>query len=61
MQYRSKKAIDNAHDKINSFIKNGKNVVRPLQRELRNIMWEHCGVVRSEDRLNTGINKIINL
>jgi len=61
MQYRSKKAIDNAHDKINSFIKNGKNVVRPLQRELRNIMWEHCGVVRSEDRLNTGINKINNL
>jgi len=61
MQYRSKKAIDNAHDKINSFIKNGKNVVRPLQRELRNIMWEHCGVVRAEDRLNIGINKIDNL
>jgi len=61
MQYRSKKAIDNAHDKINSFIKNGKNVVRPLQRELRNIMWEHCGVVRAEDRLNIGIDKIDNL
>ena len=61
IQYRSKKAIDNAHDKINSFIKNGKNVVRPLQRELRNIMWEHCGVVRAEDRLNTGIDKINNL
>ncbi len=58
IQYRSKKVIDCAHDKINAFIKNGDTVVRPLQRELRNIMWEHCGVVRSEERLQTGMEKL---
>ena len=58
VQYRSKKVIKEAHDKIDSFIKNGTNVARPLQRELRNIMWENCGVVRDEQKLNEGLNKI---
>ena len=58
VQYRSKKVIKEAHDKIDSFIKNGTNVARPLQRELRNIMWENCGVVRNEQKLNEGLNKI---
>ena len=61
IQYRSKKIIDQAHDKIDSLIKNGENVVRPLQRELRNIMWESCGVVRSEKRLQNGVEKINQL
>ena len=46
IQYRSKECINLAHDKINSFIKSGSQMARPLQRELRNIMWEYCGVVR---------------
>ena len=58
IQYRSRDVIRKAHEKIDSFIKNGTNVARPLQRELRNIMWENCGVVRDEKRLNNGLNKI---
>ena len=58
VQYRSRDVIRKAHEKIDSFIKNGTNVARPLQRELRNIMWENCGVVRDEKRLNKGLNKI---
>ena len=58
IQYRSRDVIKKAHEKINSFIKNGTNVARPLQRELRNIMWENCGVVRDEERLNKGLKKI---
>jgi succinate dehydrogenase / fumarate reductase flavoprotein subunit len=61
IQYRSIKVIDEAHAKIDSFIKNGEQVVRPLQRDLRNIMWEHCGVVRSEKKLDAGLNKIEKL
>lgn len=61
VQYRSRQVIQNAHDKIDSFIKNGDKVARPLQRELRNIMWEHCGVVRNEEQLKQGLSKLDEL
>ena len=57
-QQRSSDVVRNAHEKIDSFIKNGSQVARPLQRELRNIMWENCGVVRSEEKLKEGLQKI---
>lgn len=61
VQYRSRKVIQKAHDKIDSLIKNGSELARPLQRELRNIMWEHCGVVRNEEQLKEGLVKIEKL
>ncbi|MEM8862384.1 MAG: hypothetical protein AAGD96_29045 [Chloroflexota bacterium] len=33
-------------------------MARPLQRSLRNIMWLHCGVVRTEDGLFTGLDEL---
>ena len=61
VQYRSKECINLAHDKINSFIKSGSQMARPLQRELRNIMWEYCGVVRDGSGLKEGLEKIDSL
>jgi succinate dehydrogenase / fumarate reductase flavoprotein subunit len=61
IQQRSRQVIRDAHEKIDSFIKNGTEVARPLQRELRNIMWENCGVVRSGERLKEGLEKINKL
>jgi succinate dehydrogenase / fumarate reductase flavoprotein subunit len=61
VQYRSRDVIQKAHDKIDSFLKNGSEVARPLQRELRNIMWAHCGVVRSGEKLQQGLQKIDEL
>ncbi|NQX86617.1 MAG: FAD-dependent oxidoreductase [Flavobacteriaceae bacterium] len=58
IQQRSRQVIRDAHAKIDSFIKNGNEVARPLQRALRNIMWEHCGVIRNEDSLKAGLEKI---
>lgn len=58
---RSRKTIQLANEKIDSFIKNGDHVVRPLQRDLRNIMWECCGVVRNEDKLKQGLLQIADL
>ena len=43
---------------VNKFIKNGNELVRPLQYELRQIMWENCGVIKSKDLLNNGLEKI---
>ena len=61
LQQRSRQVIRDAHEKIDSFIKNGSEVARPLQRELRNIMWECCGVVRSGEKLQEGLDKLNNL
>ncbi|MEM9136755.1 MAG: FAD-binding protein [Cyanobacteria bacterium P01_F01_bin.42] len=58
---RSKSAIAAAHDKIDGFIKKGSELARPLQRSLRNIMWEHCGVVRDQEKLKTGLDKLNDL
>ncbi|MEO0776702.1 MAG: FAD-dependent oxidoreductase [Bacteroidota bacterium] len=58
VQYRSREVIKKAHDKIDSFVRTGSEVARPLQRKLRNIMWENCGVVRSEALAREGLEKI---
>ncbi len=58
---RSKKIIEKAHENLNSSIKNGSEVARPLQRALRNIMWENGGVVKNEKKLKEGLKKIEDL
>ena len=58
---RSKKIIEKAHENLNSSIKNGSEVARPLQRTLRNIMWENGGVVKNEEKLKEGLKKIEDL
>ncbi len=45
-QLRSKPVIDEAHADLDSLIHNGTELSRALQRAVRNVMWEHCGVVR---------------
>ena len=57
-QERATKVIDLAHENINKFIKDGNELVRPLQHKLRQIMWENCGVIKSKDLLNNGLEKI---
>ena len=61
IQYRSRAVIKKAHDKIDSLIKNGNEVARPLQRELRNVMWQNCGVVRDKKKLFKGLDEVNSL
>ena len=61
IQQRSRKVINQAHEKIDKLIKEGNYVVRPLQRKLRDIMWEYCGVVRSEKTLFSGLEELKEL
>jgi succinate dehydrogenase / fumarate reductase flavoprotein subunit len=58
---RSPDAIQQANAEIAVMIKPGDELVRPLQRALRNTMWEYCGVVRSQERLAKGQEKIDEL
>ena len=60
-QHRSRLAIDKAHVDLDSLLQDGDEMARPLQRAVRDIMWEHCGVVRNEDRLVSGLDKLLAL
>jgi succinate dehydrogenase / fumarate reductase flavoprotein subunit len=58
VQRRSKKAVMGAEDELQGLIKPGSELARPLQRALRDLMWEHCGVVRDETRMREGLHKL---
>src|ERR1700674_5880186 len=59
VQRRSEKAVQDAEDELQSLIKPGSELARPLQRALRNLMWEHCGVVRHEARMRVGLRNLL--
>jgi succinate dehydrogenase / fumarate reductase flavoprotein subunit len=60
-QLRSKRAIGAAHEELDRLTQGGDEIARPLQRAVRDAMWEHCGVVRNEERLAAGLKKLLEL
>lgn len=55
---RARRAIENAVDELDSFVRPGTEFARPLQRALRDAMWEHAGVVRSEAGVERGLETV---
>ena len=60
-QLRSNEKIALAHENIDKFIKKGDELVRPIQYELRQLMWKYCGVVKNKSLLLEGIKEIENI
>jgi succinate dehydrogenase / fumarate reductase flavoprotein subunit len=60
-QVRSKAAVAAAHDDLNSLLHEGDELARPLQRTLRDAMWEYAGVMRTQERLRQGLAKVAEL
>ena len=60
-QQRSKKCIQKANENISSKLRNGNELIIPMQHNLRNIMWEYCGVVKNEEKLKKGLLKLKHL
>lgn len=59
---RSRAAIADARSEMQALLSgNGEESPRLLQRELRNLMTEHAGVVRSESGLREGLAKLTAL
>ncbi len=52
---RSSDTVRGAIDELTSFVKPGPELPRQLQRRLRNLMWERCGVVRNEEGLTEAL------
>jgi len=61
VQRRSRRATDAAGRDLDQFIKPGEELARLLQRTLRDLMWESCGVVRDEAKLLDGLKKLEDL
>ena len=57
-QLRSKPVVDEAHADLDSLIHNGTELSRALQRAVRNVMWERCGVVREASDLEQALGML---
>jgi len=55
---RSRRAIDDGLAELDELTRPGPELARPLQRRLRDLMWERCGVVRDEQGLRRGLAEI---
>ncbi len=55
---RSRRAIDEGLDDLDALTRPGSELARPLQRRLRDVMWERCGVVRDESGLRAGLSEL---
>jgi succinate dehydrogenase / fumarate reductase, flavoprotein subunit len=58
VQLRSRQKIAEADEDLSSLIREGEEFARPLQRALRNTMWECCGVVRDKANLGEGLDRL---
>jgi succinate dehydrogenase / fumarate reductase, flavoprotein subunit len=61
VQLRSRPTIKAAGEELDLYIKEGDEFARPLQRALRNTLQQTCGVVRSEDKLEEGLERLIEI
>jgi succinate dehydrogenase / fumarate reductase flavoprotein subunit len=59
-QLRSRRAIDEANAELDSLIHDGTELSRALQREVRNLMWEQCGVVRDAGDMEQALGMLDN-
>jgi succinate dehydrogenase / fumarate reductase flavoprotein subunit len=57
-QLRSKPVVDEAHAELDSLIHNGTELSRALQRAVRNLMWERCGVVRDASDMEQALGML---
>ncbi len=53
-----RRVVREASDEIDRLIGPGTELARPMQRALRDLMWQHCGVVRHEAGLVGGLSEL---
>ena len=61
LQLRPRDVVRAADQELSSFIRPGRQFARPLQRALRDNMWERCGVVRDQAGLRRGLERVAEL
>jgi succinate dehydrogenase / fumarate reductase, flavoprotein subunit len=61
LQLRDRQVVRAADDELSGIIRPGRQFARPLQRALRDTMWETCGVVRDHAGLQHGLDRVVEL
>jgi succinate dehydrogenase / fumarate reductase flavoprotein subunit len=61
LQLRARQVVAAADEELSGFIRHGRQFARPLQRALRDTMWETCGVVRDQVGLQRGLDRVAEL
>jgi succinate dehydrogenase / fumarate reductase, flavoprotein subunit len=61
LQLRDRRVVRAADEELSGFIRHGRQFARPLQRALRDAMWETCGVVRDQAGLRQGLELVAEL
>ena len=61
LQLRARHVVREADEELSSFVRHGRQFARPLQRALRDTMWETCGVVRDQAGLERGLERVAEL
>jgi succinate dehydrogenase / fumarate reductase, flavoprotein subunit len=52
------RVVEEANEELDAMIGSGPELARPLQRAVRNVMWERCGVVRDDAGLRDGLSRL---
>ncbi|MDQ1457663.1 MAG: succinate dehydrogenase / fumarate reductase, flavoprotein subunit, partial [Actinomycetota bacterium] len=53
-----RRVVDEAGEELDAMIGSGPELARPLQRAVRNVMWERGGVVRDDAGLRDGLSRL---
>ena len=61
LQMRNRSIINDALKELDQLTSNGEQLARPLQRAVRNIMWNFCGVIRSGEGLEEGLTELMKV
>jgi len=61
LQLRSRQVVAAADEELSGLVRHGRQFARPLQRALRDAMWETCGVVRDQAGLRHGLDRVAEL
>ena len=61
LQLRARHVVRAADQELSSLVRPGSEFARPLQRALRDTMWETCGVVRDRVGLQRGLDRVAEL
>ena len=58
---RSRSVINAELQKIDDMVRDGEEIPKQIEYDLNELMWNHCGVVRNEDLLKKGLEKLEKL
>jgi succinate dehydrogenase / fumarate reductase flavoprotein subunit len=61
LQLRDRRVVRAADEELSGLIRHGRQFARPLQRALRDAMWETCGVIRDREGLERGLGRVAEL